>query len=219
VKFLLVGVDYFSKWIEAEPLATITTEQVQRFVLKNIICRYGIPHTIITDNGRQFIDHGLAEFYRNFKIKHITSFVEHPQTNGQAEAVNKVILGQLKKILDGAKEKSPEELLEVLWAYRCTPQSSTREVPFSLVYGPDAMILVEIGEPSIRQEHYDQESNEACMNTQLDLLLEKREKARIRDMATKLRSARKYNSKLKSRSLHKGDLVWRLASKARQHEG
>jgi len=103
VKLLLVGVDYFSKWIEAEPLAIITANQIQKFVWKNIICRYGIPHTIITDNGRQFIDRGLAEFYRNLKIKHITSSVEHPQTNDQTEAANKVILGQLKKRLDNAK--------------------------------------------------------------------------------------------------------------------
>jgi len=92
VKFLIVAVDYFSKWIEEEPLATITANQVQRFVWKNIICRYGIPHTIITDNGGQFIDKGLADFYHNLNITHITSSVEHPQTNGQAEAAKMIIL-------------------------------------------------------------------------------------------------------------------------------
>jgi len=56
VKFLLVGIDYFSKWIEVEPLATITAKQVQQFVWKTIIYRYGIPHTIIIDDDRQFID-------------------------------------------------------------------------------------------------------------------------------------------------------------------
>jgi len=63
VKFLIVAVDYFTKWIEAKPLTTITTQQVQQFVWKDIICRYGVPHTIITDNGRQFIDKELAKFY------------------------------------------------------------------------------------------------------------------------------------------------------------
>jgi len=52
VKFLIVAIDYFTKWIEAKPLATITTQQVQQFVWKDIIYRYGVPHTIITDNGR-----------------------------------------------------------------------------------------------------------------------------------------------------------------------
>jgi len=150
VKFLIVAVDYFTKWIEAKSLTTIMAQQVQQFVWKDIICRYGVPHTIITDNGRQFIDKELAKFYTGLGIKHITSSVEHPQTNGQAETVNKVILMELRKRLDTAKGRWPEELVEVLWAYRCTPQSSTNESPFSLVYGADAMIPVEIGEPYLR---------------------------------------------------------------------
>jgi len=84
------------------------------------VCRFGIPSIVITDNGRQFIDKGLAEFYRGHHIQHITSSVEHPQTNGQAEAANKVILRELKKRLGDAKGRWADELLEVLWAYRCT---------------------------------------------------------------------------------------------------
>jgi len=62
VKFIIVAIDYFTKWREAKPLATITTQQVQQFVWKDIICRYGVPHTIITNNGWQFIDKELAKF-------------------------------------------------------------------------------------------------------------------------------------------------------------
>jgi len=111
---LIVVVDYFTKWIEAKPLATITAQQVQQFVWKDIICRYGIPHTIITDNGRQFIDKELAKFYIGLGIKHVTSSVEHPQTNGQVEAANKVILVELRKRLDNAKGRWQKELVEVL---------------------------------------------------------------------------------------------------------
>jgi len=103
VKFLIVVIDYFTKWIEAKPLATITAQQVQQFVWKDIICRYGVPHTIITDNGRQFIDKELAKLYTGLGIKHVTNSMEHPQTNGQAEVANKVILVQLRKWLDNAK--------------------------------------------------------------------------------------------------------------------
>jgi len=121
VKFLIVAVDYFTKWIEAKPLTTITSQQVQQFVWKDIIFRYGVPHTIITNNGRQFIDKELAKFYTGLGIKHITSSVEHPQTNEHAEAANKVILVELRKRLDTVKGRWPKELIEVLWAYRCTP--------------------------------------------------------------------------------------------------
>nr|KYP46037.1 Pol polyprotein [Cajanus cajan] len=55
LKFILVEIDYFTKWIEACPLAKITTENIRKFTWKSIICRFGIPHSLVTDNGRQFI--------------------------------------------------------------------------------------------------------------------------------------------------------------------
>ena len=66
---------------------------------KDIICRYGVLYTIITDNGRELIDKELAKFYTGLGIKHITSSIEHPQTNGQTETANKVILVELQKCL------------------------------------------------------------------------------------------------------------------------
>ena len=102
---MLVAIDYFTKWIKAEPLASITARQVQSFVWKDIVCRFGIPHTIIMDNGRQFMDRKLAEFYESLGIRNKTSFMEHAQTNGQAESANKVILNELKKRLGSAKGK------------------------------------------------------------------------------------------------------------------
>jgi len=115
-KFLLVGINYFTKWIEVEPLATITTRNVQNFVWRNIVCQFRIPHIIITGNDRQFIDRGLAEFYKKVDIKQITSSVEHLQTNGHAEVDNKIILNELEKRLTPVKGKWTEELLKVLWA-------------------------------------------------------------------------------------------------------
>jgi len=82
-----------------------------------------LPNIIILDNGRQFIDQGLQDFYKGLGIRSITNLVEHPQTNRQAKATNKVILNELKKRLGTAKGRWTEELLEVLWAYKCTPQS------------------------------------------------------------------------------------------------
>jgi len=171
------------------------------------------------DNGRQFIDKELAKFYIGLGIKPITSSVEHPQTDGQAKAANKVILVELRKWLDNAKGRWPEELVEVLWAYMCTPQSATNESPFSLVYGTNAMIPVEIGEPFLRQELYDPVQNHQNMSTHLDLLSELREKAQIHNLAAKQRAARKYNTNLCPRSFTKGDLVWRMASSARKKDG
>jgi len=76
LRFLIVAVDYFTKWIEAEPLAKITTANVQNFTWK-LICRFGVPHTVITDNDRQFVDRKLEAFFTELGVKHITSSVEH----------------------------------------------------------------------------------------------------------------------------------------------
>jgi len=110
-------------------LASITANKVQFFVWKNIVCRFGLLNTIISDNGRKFMDQGLQDFYKGLGIRSITSFVELPQTNGLVEAANKVILNELKKRLGTAKRRWTEELLEAFWAYRCAPQSSTKETP------------------------------------------------------------------------------------------
>ncbi|XP_016195742.1 uncharacterized protein K02A2.6-like [Arachis ipaensis] len=93
------GVDYFTKWIEAEPLATIAAQRSRRFLYKSIITRFGVPHSIITDNGTQFTDTTFRNLVASMKIKYQFTLVEHPQVNGQAEAVNKFILAGLKKRL------------------------------------------------------------------------------------------------------------------------
>ena len=121
-------------------MTKITAQQVQTLVWKNIICRFGIPHTIITDNGRQFTDSKLMEFYADLGIMSTTTSVEHPQTNGQVEVANKVILGQLKRRLGSAKGLWAEKLPKILWAYRCILQTSTGETPFNLTYDTDVML-------------------------------------------------------------------------------
>jgi len=215
-KFILVAVDYFTKWVEAEALANITARQVHSFVWRNIICRFGLPHTIITDNGRQFIDKKLKDFYKQVGIRHVTSSVEHPQTNGQAEAMNKVVVAELKKRLGEAKGAWVDELPQVLWAYRCTPHGMTGETPFNLTYGTDAMMSVEVGEPTLRRDMRDLEVNCGRLREELDWTTERRERAAVRAEACKRMVARRYNAKVKPRSFIRGDLVWRKTNEARK---
>ena len=81
MKFLLIAIDYFTKWVEAEALETITETKVQNFVWKNIVCRFGIPRTIISDNGRQFDSHAFRSFCSNLGIRNKYSSPGHPQAN------------------------------------------------------------------------------------------------------------------------------------------
>ncbi|GAU33948.1 hypothetical protein TSUD_148680 [Trifolium subterraneum] len=88
-KFLLVAVDYFTKWIEAEPVATISSQRVKKFYWKNILCRFGIPKYIVSDNGTQFTSESMINFCQEKGIRNTFISVEHPQANGQAESANK----------------------------------------------------------------------------------------------------------------------------------
>ncbi|XP_073035179.1 uncharacterized protein [Primulina eburnea] len=94
-KFLLVFVDYFSKWIEAEPLAKITEQKVLKFLWKNILCRFGVPGRIISDNGRQFEGKKITTWCQEMKI----TSVAYPRANGRTEVVNRIIVQALKSRL------------------------------------------------------------------------------------------------------------------------
>ena len=124
-KYLLVGTDYFTKWVEVEPLANIRDIDVKRFIWKNILTRFRVPHTLISDNGLQFDSKAFRQYCFNLEIKNRYSTPTYPQENGQTEAINKVIVNGLKKRLDKVKRKWVEELPHVLWAYRKTPRRST----------------------------------------------------------------------------------------------
>ena len=102
-KYLLVGTDYFTKWVEAKPLANIRDVDVKRFIWKNIVTRFGVPNVFISDNGFQFDSKAFRKYCSNLGIKNRYSTPANPQGNGQAEAVNKVIMNGLKKRLDDAK--------------------------------------------------------------------------------------------------------------------
>ena len=133
-KLLLVASDYFSKWIEADTFSLIKDRVVTWFMWKNIVCRFGIPRSIIFDNGLQFNNRVYRDFFQELKIENLYSTPRYPQSNGQAEASNKTLLAALKKRLDSAKGKWVEELLGVLWAYRTTAQNPTSVSPFALTY-------------------------------------------------------------------------------------
>ena len=113
-KLLLVSTDYFSKWIEADAFASIKDRDVTRFILKNIVCRFHIPRSIVSDNGPQFDSRVYRDFCQELKVRNLYSTPRYPQSNGQAEASNKTLLIALKKRLDSTKGKWVEELPGVL---------------------------------------------------------------------------------------------------------
>ena len=214
-KFVIVACEYFTKWPEAEAVATITQRSIEKFLWENIICRFGIPHRIIVDNGPQLKGDHLRQFCENLHITLSPTSVAHPQSNGQTEATNKNILNSIKKRLDDAKGLWVEELPSTLWALRTTIHSGTRDTPFNLAFGMDAVIPVEIGINSIRVSYFNPENNESHIRLHLDLLEEVREEASLRAAARQKQTAQRYNKTVKPKSFNEGDLVLRNCQASR----
>ena len=170
LKFLVVGIDYFTKWVEAEALAIITKKNIWSFVWRNIICRFGIPRVLVSDKGKQFGNSAFRDFCSELGIKNHYSSPAHPQANGQVEVTNQSLLKIIKTRLEGAKGIWPDELPSIMWAYRTTSRTPIRETPFRLAYGSDAVIPTEVGLTSYRVENYAEEENEEAIHLQLDLV-------------------------------------------------
>ncbi|GKD47564.1 reverse transcriptase domain-containing protein, partial [Tanacetum coccineum] len=103
LKFLIVAIDYFTKWIEAKAVATITGNQVKRFVWDNIVCRFGLPREIVSDNGKQFCDNPFKDWCARLSITQRFASVKHPQTNGLVERANRSLGEGIKARLDRHK--------------------------------------------------------------------------------------------------------------------
>ena len=178
-KYLLVGTDYFTKWVEVEPLANIRDVDTKRFVWKNIVTQFGVPHVLILDNDLQFDSKMFRRYCGELGITNRYSTSAYPQGNGQAETVNKVIVNRLKERLDNAKGKCVEKLPHVLWTYRTTPCRFTGETPFSMTYGVEAVIPLETGFPTSRTSSFNPRDNDEQLTKSLDLIEEKRENAMV----------------------------------------
>ena len=178
-RFILVGTNYFTKWVEAEALANIRDIDAKEFIWKNIVTRFGTPHTLISDNGLQFDTKAFRRYCSKLGITNKYSTPAYPQGNGPAEAINKTIVNGLKKRLDNAKGRWVEELAHVLWTYRTTPSRSTGETPFSMTYGAEAVIPLEVNFPTQRTTAFCPSANNGLLEKSLDLIEERRESAMV----------------------------------------
>ena len=220
MKFLIVGIDYFTKWVEAKPLAKIMQQNVKNFIWKNIVCKFGIPRLLVSNNGRQFDNTPFRDFCEQFGIKNHYSSPSHPQANRQIEAANRSLLKIIKTWLKGWKGVWPDELPRVLWAYRTTMRTPIGESPFKLAYGSEAVILVEVHMANQMVMKYQDKDNEKQLRLNLDLIDEVRMDAKQRTTRYKNLMARQYNAMAKPRHFNIGDLILKrvsLATKNRTH--
>jgi transposase InsO family protein len=151
LKYVVVAVEYFSKWVEAKPLATITSVTVQKFFWRIIVCRFGVPKAITVDNGTQFDAEAFKDFCDRIGTKIHFASVRHPESNELVERANGIIMtGIMKLIFNQPRGKWPDELIKVVWSHNTTTSRATGFTPFKVLFGDEAITPEEAKTGSIR---------------------------------------------------------------------
>nr|GEY47801.1 reverse transcriptase domain-containing protein [Tanacetum cinerariifolium] len=209
VKFLIVAMDYFTKWIEAKAVATITGGQVKKFVWDNIVCGFGIPGEIISNTGKQFSDNPFKDWCDKINITQRFASVKHSQSNGLMERANRSLGEGIKSRIGKGNKNWVEELPRVLWDHRTMIKSSHGDTPFSLTYGTEAVIPIEIEMPTYRTAAVDVVNNDEELRLNLDLLEEHREHAAICEAKAKSKMTKYYNARVHDVAFKPGDFFYR----------
>ncbi|XP_015169037.1 uncharacterized protein K02A2.6-like [Solanum tuberosum] len=148
-QFILVAIYYFTKWMEAITFKAVTKKAVVDFVHSNIICDFGIPRIVITDNAANFNNNLMKEVCEQFKILHHNSTPYRPKTNGVVEAANKNIKKILRRMVQGTRQWH-EKLPFALLGYRTTVRTSIGATLYLLVYGTKVVIPTEVEIPFLQ---------------------------------------------------------------------
>jgi hypothetical protein len=175
---MLVAVDKFTKWVEAAPVTTQDSTAAINFI-KFVVFRFGVPHSIITNNGTNFTSKESKGYCEGMGIKLKFASIAHPKTNRPVEKANSLICNGIKKRLLGPLEKAKhawvDELPSVLWSLRTTPNAATQETPFFLVHGAEAVLPVEITHEAPRIAAYDVTTSTEALQDDVDAVDEARD--------------------------------------------
>ncbi|RDX91772.1 Gag-Pol polyprotein, partial [Mucuna pruriens] len=221
-RFILVAIDYFTKWVEVTSYSTVTRNVVVKFIKRDIICRYGLPAHIITNNSTNLNNKMMTELCEQFKICHHNSTPYRPKMNGAVEAANKNIKKIVQKMVVTYKDWH-EMLPYALHGYRTSVRTSTGATPYSLVYGTEAVLPIEVEIPSLRfLAEVELEEAEWIQQRldQLNMIDEKILNALCHGQLYQKRIKKTFDKKVTPRTFKEGDMVLKkILSNTKEQRG
>ena len=148
--YILIAVDYLSRWAEAKATKQITAKDVSKFVYEDICCKFGVPMELLSDQGPGFRADLLDYLCEKMKINHKYTTPYYPQCNGLNERFNGELVQILSKVTEHHGKNWDLEIPSALWAYRTSVKTSTGFTPFRLAYGKEALLPLEVEIPAMK---------------------------------------------------------------------
>jgi transposase InsO family protein len=176
-RYLYITINKFTNWPKATPIVQINKQSIVKFI-QSIVCRFGVPNRIITDNGTQFTSIVIQEYCEDLDIQIYYASIVHPKSNGQVKRANSEILKSLKThtydCFNKHGAKWIDELSCMLWANQTSPSRATGETPFFLVYRAEVVLPLDITMGSPRVQAHDEATQDQLWRDDIDHVDERR---------------------------------------------
>jgi transposase InsO family protein len=209
-EYILVMVDYVSKWVEAMPCHKASTEESITMIKNVILPRFGTPRILISDGGTHFTGKNFKKCLSKLGIEHRVSTAYHPQTNGQVETSNRQLKSILNKTIEKGSKDWSKKLEGALWAYQTAFKTPIGMTPYQFVYGKACHLPVELEHKAywtIKEMNLDLDATVVKRRIQISELEEMRLKAYENASIYKERIKRWYDKGIKKKEFKEGDKV------------
>nr|GEV74077.1 reverse transcriptase domain-containing protein [Tanacetum cinerariifolium] len=220
-KYILMAVDYLSKWVEAKALPTNDTRVVMKF-LKYLFARFRIPRAIISDRGTHFCNDKFAKVMPKYGVTHRLATAYHPQTSGQVEVSNRGLKRILERMVGENRASWSEKLDDALWAFRSAYKTPIRFTRYKLVYGRSCHLPIELERKAywaLKHVNFDLNTTGDHRKLQLNELNELRDQSYENSLIYKEKTKKIHDSKIKNRIFNVGDRVLLFHSRLKIFSG